>query len=354
MISYYLPSCSKIGVGYWAHAFANALIDRGHEVTMFSPCEAPPDARYDLDRVELRGHLRTFRFAAEIRRRDLGSFDVLHAHGDDYLLWGTNRPRVHVRTMHGSCLSEAIHIRGSYEKLRMVALGMGELLATAVAARTACISPATRRWMPWVTTVIADGVDTSVFRPGATKEPTPTIMFVGTFHNRKRGELLVRAFHEVVRPALPDSQLWMVSRDVPPTAGVEQLGRLEESELVDRYQRAWVFCLPSSYEGLGIPYIEAMACGTPVVATPNPGARFVLEGGRVGGVLTDETRLGETLVDLLTDAERRRRLTDSAVARAQELSMASTVDSYERMYEELFRSPARRIKGGLTRRARRL
>ncbi|MER3405656.1 MAG: hypothetical protein C4289_11280, partial [Chloroflexota bacterium] len=42
----------------------------------------------------------------------------------------------------------------------------------------------------------------------------------------------------------------------------------------------------SAYEGFGRPYIEAMACGTPVVATPNPGALEVLEGGRYGVIVS--------------------------------------------------------------------
>ena len=65
----------------------------------------------------------------------------------------------------------------------------------------------------------------------------------------------------------------MVTQDAPadPGAGITVLGRLDDEELAREYRAAWVFCLPSSYEGFGIPYAEAMASGTPVVATPNPG-----------------------------------------------------------------------------------
>jgi len=41
MISYYLPSESKIGVGYQVHELANELARRGHHVDVFSPCTAP-------------------------------------------------------------------------------------------------------------------------------------------------------------------------------------------------------------------------------------------------------------------------------------------------------------------------
>ena len=46
------------------------------------------------------------------------------------------------------------------------------------------------------------------------------------------------------------------------------LGQVSDAELVDLYRSSWLFCLPSSYEGFGIPYAEAMANGCPVVATP--------------------------------------------------------------------------------------
>ncbi len=79
----------------------------------------------------------------------------------------------------------------------------------------------------------------------------------------------------------------MVTQDAPPELpeGVTVLGRLSDDELADEYGRAWVFCLPSSYEGFGIPYAEAMTAGLPVVATPNVGARYVTDEGAVGSLV---------------------------------------------------------------------
>src|SRR5438105_2635136 len=88
MISFYLPSGSKIGSGYQAHYMANALARRGHRVTMFSPCGPSEGAAYDTATVDVGRSLRTFRFAWNLRRVDFAPFDVVHAHGDDYWLWG--------------------------------------------------------------------------------------------------------------------------------------------------------------------------------------------------------------------------------------------------------------------------
>ena len=65
-------------------------------------------------------------------------------------------------------------------------------------------------------------------------------------------------------------------------SGIHTFEHVDSEKLSELYSAAWIFCLPSSYEGFGRPYVEAMAAGTPVVATPNPGAMEVLENGRFG------------------------------------------------------------------------
>jgi glycosyltransferase involved in cell wall biosynthesis len=94
------------------------------------------------------------------------------------------------------------------------------------------------------------------------------------------------------------------------------------------YRRAWVFASPSTYEGFGLPYLEAMASGTPVVATPNVGSVEVLDGGRFGCLADDET-FAQCICELLGDGGRREALADAGLRRAGELSLDRTVDAYE-------------------------
>jgi glycosyltransferase involved in cell wall biosynthesis len=333
MISYYLPSDSKIGVGFQAHGMANALVQRGHDVVMFSPC-APVDGRhYDHQQIPLRGSLRTFRWAWRVRDLDLSSFDVLHAHGDDYLRFGRPTP-AHVRTLHGSCLDEALHITGAKERLRMLALGLTEVFAPLVADATVCVSNATRRWYPWLHRVIPNGVDVDRFHPGGIREPVPAILFVGTYGQRKRGHILAEAFQREILPRHPNAQLWMVCSDAPNQPGVSVLGRLSDDELADRYRRSWVFCLPSTYEGFGVPYVEAMASGTPVVATPNAGAREVLAEGKYG-LLADDGKLAEAILSVIEKEPLALELSQTGLARSAEYTWPSVVDRYEQVYFEL-------------------
>ena len=348
MISYYLPSGSKIGVGYQVDQLARELVTRGHTVDVFSECGPVEGAPYGHHHVPLTGHLRTFRFATALRRLDFSSYDVLHAHGDDYWMW-RRRVAAHVRTLHGSCFDEALHIRGLIGRLRMTALGFTEVLSSLAADEAVAVSPGTRRWTPWVRRVIPNGVNSRRFHPDGTRRtPHPVVLFVGTWGARKRGQALADAFVRQIRPVLPNAELWMVTQDAPtnPGTGVRVLGRVSDQELASLYQRAWVFCLPSSYEGFGIPYAEAMASGVPVVATANAGARFVLEDGRAG-VLCSIDDLGSTIRDLLTDESRRVAVAHAGRRRARDFDLSVVADEYERLYRQLLdRSETMRVDAG--------
>ncbi len=310
MASYYLPSENKIDSGWMAHRMVNALVERGHVVCMFSPCRRPESAIYECRQLELRGRCRVFQWTNRIRSLDLSAFDVFHAHGDDHMLPAHTLP-VHVRTLHGSCFDEAIHARGAVDRGRMLVLGFAEVVS---AARFRPIGGSRNsiRWYPWAHQVIPNDVDTHRFHPGLAREPDPTVVFVGTHQRRKRGALLEQILTDYVLPRVPHARLWMVCDDAPPAPGVDVLGRLSDEELAERCRRAWVFCLPSEYEAFGVPYIEAMASGTAVVATPNRGAREVLDDGRIG-VLSSVSGSGTRT---RADARRRTRTRPVRPARA--------------------------------------
>jgi glycosyltransferase involved in cell wall biosynthesis len=90
-------------------------------------------------------------------------------------------------------------------------------------------------------------------------------------------------------------------------------------------------CLPSEYEGFGRPYVEALAAGTAVAATPNPGARDVLGDGRYG-VIAEDGSLADALVSLLNDADRRASLERDGLARAAEYDWSRVAAAYEDVY----------------------
>ena len=106
----------------------------------------------------------------------------------------------------------------------------------------------------------------------------PYLLFVGTLQARKNVSALIRAF-ERLAPELPDFQLVLaggitrnseaIVRDAtqsPAAARIRLTGRVAYQDLPALYAGAQVLVLPSKQEGFGLTMIEAMACGTPVVA----------------------------------------------------------------------------------------
>jgi phosphatidylinositol alpha-mannosyltransferase len=329
--SLYLPSNSKIGVGYQVHYMANELVKRGHQVTVFSQSGRSEDSLYDAVAVPNGDRFRTFGFAWNLRKQNFDGFDVLHACGDDWFLWGKKKPRL-VHTFMGSCLAEMFNIRGVKERARMGLLALFELNATFLADTRVAISENTRHYIPRIQHIVPCGVDVSAFSPTENKSPHPTLLFVGTMHGRKRGQMLLDLFKTQIKPQVPDAEFWAVCESPVEGDGVRWFGRIPTDELTDLFRRAWVFCLPSTYEGFGVPYIEAMASGTPVVATPNVGAREVLQEGKSGLVVKDE-ELAATLVRVLTDADLRQKLRTAGLARAQDFSWERVCDQYLALYK---------------------
>ena len=126
----------------------------------------------------------------------------------------------------------------------------------------------------------------------------------------------------------------MVSHRGDAVPGVVFHTGLADGELAALYRRAWVYASPSTYEGFGLPYVEAMACGVPVVATPNPGSLEVLAAGRYGRVV-DDAVFSETVVHLLRDGQARAALVDAGLARAADYGLERTLDEYERLVRAL-------------------
>ena len=102
-------------------------------------------------------------------------------------------------------------------------------------------------------------------------------------------------------------------------------------KITDLLLSAWAFCLPSTYEGLGLPYLEAMSCGTAVVASPNPGAEDLLRPASSGLVVEDDS-LGSTLVSVIRSDDIRRRLSEAGRRRADDFTWDRVGAEYERAY----------------------
>ena len=99
-------------------------------------------------------------------------------------------------------------------------------------------------------------------------------------------------------------------------AEVVILGHASHEEMVNVYNAAALFIYPSSYEGFGMPVLEAMACGTPVIALDN--TAFPEFAGGVARLLPDarvET-LAQGMREVLADETLRKRMAEEGPRRA--------------------------------------
>lgn len=328
VISYYLPPNDRIGSGVQTHYLANAYVRAGHTVTMLSPyAKTDVDALYSSMKIACGNRNRTLQFALNLRKVDFSRFDLVHAGMDDWALIGVKKP-FHIRTFHGSCFAEALVADNLKSKIRMSWLGLTEWLSCAVANKTVAVSQNTLKFIPFCRDVIWNGIDKSIFFPGVTKSVNPSILFVGTLDSRKRGRLLLEAFQNQVQKQCPKAELWLVRETSDPgLPGVKVFGSVTSEKLAELYRSAWVFCLPSSYEGFGVPYIEAMASGTAVVATPNLGALEVTEHGKFGKIV-DESHLGVGVCELLLNEEMRNHLVELGLERTNSLDWDALIQQY--------------------------
>jgi glycosyltransferase involved in cell wall biosynthesis len=103
----------------------------------------------------------------------------------------------------------------------------------------------------------------------------PYLLAVATLEPRKNLPTLIEAF-KLVRQRRPELSLavagaegWGERPDLS-SEGVKWLGYVPDEELPALYRGAELLCYPSLFEGFGMPIVEAMACGTPVVASAHP------------------------------------------------------------------------------------
>ena len=178
--------------------------------------------------------------------------------------------------------------------------------------------------------MVANGVDTDLFCP----DPEITrsdheILCVGRASDPNKGigtliDALARLPDRVTLTLVdndhPDSSARQRARALGCADRLHVTGRIERERLVDAYRRAALVVVPSRYEGFGLPAVEAMACGAPVVACAAGALPEVISTGG-GGLLVardDPQALADGISELLADPQRRAQLGQTGRARIVE------------------------------------
>lgn len=175
--------------------------------------------------------------------------------------------------------------------------------------------------------------------------PGPYLLFVGTFEPRKNVVRLIRAYRRIAAevphalvlagPAGWDSKTIQRELAVGGAGRIEVTGHLPGSDLDALYRGADAFAYPSLYEGFGLPVLDAMARGIPVV-TSNISSLPELTGDAAVRVTPTSTGdLADALERVLTDEAERTRLSEAGRARAGNYSWERTASLTLEVYEKV-------------------
>ncbi len=173
------------------------------------------------------------------------------------------------------------------------------------------------------------------------------VLFIGGADPRKNHQTFLAAA-ELVRKELGSRMLVLVGSPVHPFGNYEETarrrsltekvlcpGRLSTNDLQLLYSSADLFVFPSLYEGFGMPVLEAMACGAPVLTSNSTACAEVAGDAAVLADPQDARALGEAMIRVLDDESLRDALKAKGFARAKQFSWDHAATKTIALYREL-------------------
>jgi glycosyltransferase involved in cell wall biosynthesis len=173
------------------------------------------------------------------------------------------------------------------------------------------------------------------------------ILFIGFARLRRNVPLLLKAFLKLKKQHSIKHKLVIVGRyDAACTnypklikeLGIEKdvihFGHIPDKDLPLLYNAAEIFVYPSSYEGFGLPLVEAMTCGTPIVASnASPMPEIVGEAGLMVNPF-NVSQMAQTIYDVLTDEHLQLKLRQKSLERSHFFSWEKTAKNTLETYKE--------------------
>jgi glycosyltransferase involved in cell wall biosynthesis len=286
------------------------------------------------------------------------AFDLFHGTNFELPLW---RNRGSVLTIHdlSTLLYPEFHRQPLVRRAR-VRLPLAAKMARAIITPTKAIKHEVcdrLKIKPEKVTAIHEA-PRSFFRPATADESFAVrerlgvkddfLLFVGTLEPRKNLLTLLKAFAELVRETSFRPQLviaggagWLMSETesfVKSSGLAEQLlftGYLEDEELRALYSSCKAFIYPSIYEGFGLPPLEAMACGAPVIASQIAALQEVLEGAALLIDPLDTGSLAQAITRVCGNEQRRAELKSASIKRAAKFTWDETARLTYEVYERV-------------------
>lgn len=184
------------------------------------------------------------------------------------------------------------------------------------------------------------------FKPQNKVQKGNYILGVGTFEPRKNFEGLIRSFSRLKRQYRIKEKLIIVGKqgwflkdiaNLQKEYGTDILfkGYVDENELVELYQLAKVFIYPSFYEGFGLPVIEAMACGCPVI-TSNHSSLPEVGGAAALYVNPEDTdQISRKIYQVLSDQNLQEEMTRKGIMQVSKFSWEKCAEKTVQVYKKV-------------------
>jgi glycosyltransferase involved in cell wall biosynthesis len=176
----------------------------------------------------------------------------------------------------------------------------------------------------------------------------PFVLYAGNVKPHKNLKRLIDAFHLLRQRGLDDLKLVLIGDEISKYAALRRavhqhqlhkhvrfLGYMPEETLAVMYRLAGVFVFPSLYEGFGLPPLEAMASGTPVVTSNISSLPEVAGDAAILVDPYDPAAIADGIQRVLTDDELRRALRQKGLARAGQFSWEQSVRRVREIYGEV-------------------
>jgi spore coat protein SA len=265
--------------------------------------------------------------------------DIVHHHSRPAGLWLCGSAAPSVISLHSMDYGWGFGYRGWDRPL----FTRGLLAARSVLCVSDFIRRHTVERYPPVTniaTTVYNGVDPDTFTPAGERDESTTVLYVGRVEERKGVHVLLDAFERIISARIPQARLRIIgpasywkrgdggyydtlSARCAANARIELRGpTYDDGELSAIYRSGTVAVVPSTFpEALGLTSLEAQASGVPVVVSDAGGLPETVSPGRSGFVFKNgsATELGELVVDLLANRDRR----DEMAAAAREWAVAT-------------------------------
>ena len=354
------PYSFDVPGGVQAHVLqlAEVMRERGHDVSVLAPSSPHvklPDYVVSGGKavpIPYNGSVARLRFGPATHRLvkkwiAAGNFDVLHLHEP-------NAPSLSVLALMIAEGPIVATFHTSTTKSLALSFFQGILRPwnEKIVGRIA-VSDLARRWQMEAlgsdAVQIPNGVDVASFAsapplPGYPR-PGKTVLFLGRFDEPRKGMAVLLGALPELAARFPDVEVLVVGRgdeeDLREQAGelaghLKFLGQVDDAKKASALRSADVYCAPNTGgESFGIVLVEAMAAGTPVVASDLDAFRRVLADGKAGRLVPveDSGALAEALIAVLGDSRLRTRYVKAASVEVQRYDWSVVADDIMRVYE---------------------